>query len=155
MESDEPAVRFKAKKRSKTLRRRGSGGHDEHETAAVPAAAHDTPPTRDDGDDDDDDGRGSDDAVQAALKLRQARTRHRFRGGVSFGRDEPSSSAAAAPDTDMVLLRDAAQGLPDRFMHQTGFVADADDKHMYVLVQSPTTSSTTRVSGLIIQGWPI
>lgn len=150
MESDEPAVRFKAKKRSKTLRRRGSGSHDEHETA-VPAAA---PPTRDS---DDDDGRGSDDdAVQAALKLRQTRTRHRFRGGVSFGRDEPSSSAAAAPDTDMVLLRDAAQGLPDRFMHQTGFVADADDKHMYVLPSSffplPTT---TRVSGLIIQGWPI
>lgn len=142
MEPDEPGVRFKAKKRTKTLRQRDRSASPEASTsAAAPTAARDTPPTPADDADGKDAAEGSSSStMHAALKLRQARTRHRFRGGVPFGRDEPAALDAvdgSAEEMGGLVLRDAPpppQGLPDRFMHQTGFVADADDKHMYVLV---------------------
>ena len=166
MESDEPGIRFKAKKRTKTLRQRDRTASPEASTstAAAAAAAQDTPTPADD-DDSNDAADGS--TVHAALKLRQARTRNRFRGGVPFGRDEPAAldaDAGSAEPAGGLVLRDAAppQGLPDRFMHQTGFVADADDKHMYVpvLPRVPSRSgfpNDSRVvkDGANHSGWPM
>lgn len=135
MDTDEPpaGVRFKSKKRTKTLRQRDASPVAESSstpTATAAAPARDTSTPADDDDVDSTDAS----AVQAALKLRQAR-KNRFRGGVGYGRDEPGAVVAAENAETGLVLREsaAAQGLPDRFMHQTGFVADADDKHMYVL----------------------
>ncbi|OAA73151.1 hypothetical protein ISF_00052 [Cordyceps fumosorosea ARSEF 2679] len=143
MEPDEPGIRFKAKKRTKTLRQR-----DASPEAPPTTTTYDAPPTatlpdhNDDNGDEVADGNEDASAVQAALKLRQARGKsRRLRGGVAFGRDEQPASGAPADDTSLVL-RDAvaAQGLPDRFMHQTGFVADADDKHLMAYVESRLSS---------------
>ncbi|ATY58471.1 hypothetical protein A9K55_003693 [Cordyceps militaris] len=118
MDVDEPDIRFKAKKRTKTLRHR-----DRSTSPATPAAAsrtHDAPATPPA-----DERRPSDasaSAVQAALKLRHAaRAKSRFRG---------------AETTTSLVLREPPQGLPDRFMHQTGFISDAQDKHMMAYVES-------------------
>ncbi|OAA82575.1 hypothetical protein LEL_02120 [Akanthomyces lecanii RCEF 1005] len=143
MESDEPGIRFKAKKRTKTLRQRDHAASPEANTSTATAAAAQDTPTPADDDDSNDAANGS--TVHAALKLRQARSRNRFRGGVPFGRDEPvalDADAGGAEPGGGLVLRDAAppQGLPDRFMHQTGFVADADDKHMMAYVESRLSS---------------
>ena len=58
-------------------------------------------------------------SVQDALRLRRKR-----RGAPS--RPDPEQQLAIKEDDGRV------KGIPDRFTHQTGFVADMDDKHMYV-----------------------
>ncbi|KAM3513051.1 hypothetical protein MY11210_003253 [Beauveria gryllotalpidicola] len=151
MESDEPGIRFKAKKRTKTLRQRDrdpSPDATTTTTTTIIAAAPDEPASDNDNNSNEEavDGAEASSSVQAALKLRQSRTKHRFRGGVGFGRNEPAAAAAHASSNDdtSLVLRDAAttvaQGLPDRFMHQTGFIADADDKHMMAYVESRLSS---------------
>ncbi|PMB66136.1 hypothetical protein BM221_008338 [Beauveria bassiana] len=147
MESDEPGIRFKAKKRTKTLRQRDRDpSPDTTTTSTIIAAAPDAPVSDNDHNSNEEAVDGAADAsssVQAALKLRQSRTKHRFRGGVGFGRNEPAAHASSNDDTSLIL-RDAAttvaQGLPDRFMHQTGFIADADDRHMTAYVESRLSS---------------
>lgn len=145
-------VRFKHKKR-KTLRQRVDGDFEptsvpQQSTPVPAAAARDTA----DGSEDDDDGLNDlldTSAVQAALKLRQTRSKNRFRrGGVAFGLHEEGATTAGDADTEMGLvvreseqLIAAAQGLPDRFMHQTGFVADANDRHMFAPQLSRSHSS--------------
>ncbi|OAA39214.1 hypothetical protein BBO_06638 [Beauveria brongniartii RCEF 3172] len=150
MESDEPGIRFKAKKRTKTLRQRDRDPLPDTTitTTSIIPAAPDAPASDNDNNDNNSneeaiDGADASSSVQAALKLRQSRTKHRFRGGVGFGRNEPAAHASSNDDTSLVL-RDAAttvaQGLPDRFMHQTGFIADADDRHMTAYVESRLSS---------------
>ncbi|KAJ6781202.1 hypothetical protein PWT90_07841 [Aphanocladium album] len=137
MESDEPppaGVRFKSKKRTKTLRQRDASPAAASASATTPAAPARDTSTPDDHPNDADDAES---AVQAALKLRQARSRNRFRGGVGFGRgDEPGAETPAENAETGLVLRETTQGLPDRFMHQTGIVTDADDKHMMAYVES-------------------
>lgn len=60
------------------------------------------------------------DTIQDALRLRRKR-----RAGPSRPTDT---------EQQLVLREDEGRvkGIPDRFTHQTGFVADMDDKHMYV-----------------------
>ncbi|TQV97300.1 hypothetical protein V2A60_000078 [Cordyceps javanica] len=152
MEPDEPGIRFKAKKRgTKTLRQRDraespEAGAPSATAAAAPTSQRDAPtPDRLDEEAASSSSSSSNDgsaAVQAALKLRQARSKNRFRGGVGFGRDEPANGAGDADGTAEtgLVLHDAAHGLPDRFMHQTGFVADADDRHMMAYVESRLSS---------------
>ncbi|KAM3509132.1 hypothetical protein MY10362_000747 [Beauveria mimosiformis] len=151
MESDEPGIRFKAKKRTKTLRQRDRDPLPDTTTttttttSSIPAAP-DAPASDNDNNSNEEaiDGADASSSVQAALKLRQSRTKHRFRGGVGFGRNEPAAHAASSNDDTSLVLRDAAttvaQGLPDRFMHQTGFIADADDRHMTAYVESRLSS---------------
>ncbi|KAM3463943.1 hypothetical protein NHJ6243_002905 [Beauveria neobassiana] len=145
MESDEPGIRFKAKKRTKTLRQRDRDPSPDTTTTSIIAATPDAPASDNDNNSNEEAVEGADasSSVQAALKLRQSRTKHRFRGGVGFGRNEPAAHASSNDDTSLIL-RDAAttvaQGLPDRFMHQTGFIADADDRHMTAYVESRLSS---------------
>ncbi|KAM3555561.1 hypothetical protein ARSEF4850_005934 [Beauveria asiatica] len=150
MESDEPGIRFKAKKRTKTLRQRDRDPVPDATTTttSIIAAAIDAPASDNDNNSNEEaiDGAfaSSSSSVQAALKLRQSRTKHRFRGGVGFGRNEPAAHAGSNDDDTSLVPRDAAttvaQGLPDRFMHQTGFIADADDRHMTAYVESRLSS---------------
>ncbi|KAM3555327.1 hypothetical protein MY1884_005651 [Beauveria asiatica] len=150
MESDEPGIRFKAKKRTKTLRQRDRDPVPDATTTttSIIAAATDAPASDNDNNSNEEaiDGAfaSSSSSVQAALKLRQSRTKHRFRGGVGFGRNEPAAHAGSNDDDTSLVPRDAAttvaQGLPDRFMHQTGFIADADDRHMTAYVESRLSS---------------
>lgn len=138
METDTPGanepIRFRAGKKRKAFRQRAPADTSDNEGAASHAT-----PGNDDGaspapapaqDDDDDD----ESAIQAALKLRNAR-KSKFRGGVGFSASGATNDTEGSTDQQLVLREEenasaAARGIPDRFMHQTGFVVDDDDKHM-------------------------
>ncbi|KAF7542700.1 hypothetical protein G7Z17_g11353 [Cylindrodendrum hubeiense] len=141
----EPVVRFRAGKKRKAYRQR----IDDDTTAAEPAPANlaaQTPDAvahtaaKDDGDSDGDE----ESSVAAALRLRNAR-RGRLRG-VGFKNnaqhDDDASGERAlvlrgpdgAPDQDVGL-----RSVGDRFTHQTGLLADMNDKH--IRASGPPSSS--------------
>ncbi|KAM0353527.1 hypothetical protein ACHAPU_001539 [Fusarium lateritium] len=132
-------VRFRAGKKRKAYRQRVQEDEDTApETTQSPPAIsapfssdkntlRDTP-------DDDGDGDGS---VAAALRLRNAR-RARL-GGVAFRNtnrpddDINSERALVLHDADDASNgENVTKGVTDRFTHQTGRLADLNDKHMYV-----------------------
>lgn len=162
MEKDTPGhqtgepIRFRTGKKRKGFRQRAADTDDGDATShatpppppqqqpqpgdvdgeTAPAAATAAPEVNDEDE-------GAESAIQAALKLRNAR-KSKFRGGVGFsangattepdagdqqlvlrGEEDGSTTAAAASSSSA-----ATRGIPDRFTHQTGFVVDEDDKHM-------------------------
>ncbi|KAH6961022.1 hypothetical protein HG530_004768 [Fusarium avenaceum] len=138
-------IRFRAGKKRKAYRQRAQGEEDTlAETIQPPPAvsasvSSDKPAQRDTPDDnDEEDGEGS---VAAALRLRNAR-RGRF-GGVAFrntGRpddDTNSERALVLHDIDDASNAESViKGVTDRFTHQTGRLADLNDRHMMDYIES-------------------
>jgi hypothetical protein len=153
MEKDTPGqtsepIRFRTGKKRKGFRQRAAAAADDDDTAVE---LHATPPPAPQTDVDGEPAsaaaavapEGEDSAIQAALKLRNAR-KSKFRGGVGFSANGATTESEAADQQQQqqLVLRSeedgstassstaALRGIPDRFMHQTGFVVDEDDKHM-------------------------
>ncbi|KAH7256869.1 hypothetical protein BKA59DRAFT_507775 [Fusarium tricinctum] len=138
-------IRFRAGKKRKAYRQRAQGEEDTvTETIQPPPAvsasvSSDKPSQRHTPDDDDEEeGEGS---VAAALRLRNAR-RGRF-GGVAFrntGRldDDTNSERALVPHDvdDASNAESVIKGVTDRFTHQTGRLADLNDRHMMDYIES-------------------
>lgn len=154
-------IRFRAGKKRKAYRQRAQGEEDTvTETIQPPPAvsasvSSDKPTQRDTPDDNDkEDGEGS---VAAALRLRNAR-RGRF-GGVAFrniGRpddDMNSERALVLHDVDDANAESVVKGVTDRFTHQTGRLADLNDRHMYVGALLHLRFILLAMQQLIIQGW--
>jgi hypothetical protein len=154
-------IRFRAGKKRKAYRQRAQEEEDTvTETIQSPPAvsasvSSDKPAQGDTPDDGDDDREGS---VAAALKLRNAR-RGRL-GGVAFrntGRpddDTNSERALVLPDVDDASNAESViKGVTDRFTHQTGRLADLNDRHMYVGALLHLRSILLTMQQLIIQGW--
>lgn len=128
MEDDSPAadaevVRFRSSKKRKAYRQRPADEDTtNHDDEAAPAAEA-----------------TDDTAVQAALKLRNAR-RGRLQG-VTFKADD---ARVEEDDDDLALMlrqeSEIAKGIPDRFMHQTGLAAELNDKHMAQYIESRLAS---------------
>lgn len=112
------AVRFRPGRKRATFRARRRADAD----------------ANDDDDDNDNNGKGGGGPVVRAAA--DAAAVPRRRGGVAFASAPAGPEAATAA---AVVPRDApaddpgARGFADRFMRQTGLVADPDDRHMYAL----------------------
>ncbi|KAH7162979.1 hypothetical protein B0J13DRAFT_25968 [Dactylonectria estremocensis] len=148
--ADEPVIRFRAGKKRKAYRQRTDDNDDDDsnnnnnlstaepapktlEALLSDAAAHGAA-VRDES------------SVAAALRLRTAR-RSRIRGGVGFTtaakQDEQASgeralvlqSADGASDGEVGL-----RSVGERFTHQTGLLADMNDKHMMEYIESRLSS---------------
>ncbi len=127
METDTPGtsepIRFRPGKKRKAFRQRAADTADAESPHATPADNGTDAP----------DNADEESAIQAALKLRNAR-KSKFRGGVGFSATGATNEADAGADQQLVLREEdaaaAMRGIPDRFMHQTGFVVDEDDRHM-------------------------
>lgn len=155
-------IRFRAGKKRKAYRQRAQGEEDTlAETIQPPPAvsasvSSDKPAQRDTPDDNnEEDGEGS---VAAALRLRNAR-KGRF-GGVAFrntGRpddDTNSERALVLHDIDDASNAESViKGVTDRFTHQTGRLADLNDRHMYVGALLHLRFILLAMQQLIIQGW--
>lgn len=153
-DAEPAAVRFRPSKKRKTYRQRRPDARDRAGLSPAP----DAEPTDDgqvdevadaggaamDGDDD-----GSDARQPAAVRLRcDPRRGARFRGLGFAAQSRPDAGALAvgalvarAPDADDER---ALGGIADRFMHQTGLVADPDDRHMYAPPPLPRPPQKTR-----------
>ncbi|KPM38088.1 hypothetical protein AK830_g8481 [Neonectria ditissima] len=147
----EPVVRFRAGKKRKAYRQR----IDDDDTAAVEPTPNNqegrapdatAPPVIADADDDDES------SVAAALRLRNAR-RSRIRG-VAFKNaatkpddETPGEHALVLRDPDAAPEREAGlSNVGSRFMHQTGLVADMNDKHMMEYIESRLSSRASAPS---------
>lgn len=149
--SVEPAVRFRAGKRRKAYRQRADSDGDEG--AAIKTTATtlpDAPASQahdryDEAHDRTSDQEEEESSVAAALRLRNARRAATRLNGVGFksgaasrpdrNDDNHSEQRALVPHADLAQDKDAAAalgGVANRFMHQTGLVADLNDRHMYV-----------------------
>ncbi|KAF4973897.1 hypothetical protein FZEAL_9154 [Fusarium zealandicum] len=144
-ESAPEPIRFRAGKKRKAYRQRAQDDDAAvaETTKSPPAAATPDPgnrtsqtPTHGHGDANDDEA-----SVAAALKLRNAR-RGRF-GGVAFRNanrpdDEINTERALVPhDPDDVQDKNAVvNSVTNRFTHQTGMLADLNDKHMMEYIES-------------------
>ncbi|KAK7417950.1 hypothetical protein QQX98_004252 [Neonectria punicea] len=142
----EPVVRFRAGKKRKAYRQR----IDDDDEAVAPKTLEGRPPdVAAPANDEDDEDESS---VAAALRLRNAR-RGRLRG-VAFKNtaakpdDETSGNRAlvlrgpeAAPEKEVDL-----SNVGNRFMHQTGLVADMNDKHMMEYIESRLSSRASAPS---------
>ncbi|CEJ90574.1 hypothetical protein VHEMI06348 [[Torrubiella] hemipterigena] len=134
--SAEP-VRFRVGKKRKAYRQRVEEdvGHaaDQGPSDSVPVEAQGV--ETDKGDREEDEG----DAIQAALKLRNAR-RGRLQG-VSF---TANSQIGAHGEQSLVVRQpeELAKGIPDRFTHQTGLAMELNDKHMEQYIESRLSSRT-------------
>lgn len=149
----EPVIRFRAGKKRKAYRQRIDDDDNTAEPAptsleahAPDAVAHTV--TEANGDSDDES------SVAAALRLRNAR-RGRLRGvglkNAARHDDETSGERALVlRDPDGAPEKEAGlSSVGNRFTHQTGLLADMNDKHMFV--DAPTSSPCA--TRLIIQGW--
>lgn len=120
-------VRFRVGKKRKAYRQRveEDAGHaaDEGPSDSVSVDAQGIEIDKEDKEEDEGD------AIQAALKLRNAR-RGRLQG-VSF---TANSQIGAHGEQSLVVRQpeELAKGIPDRFTHQTGLAMELNDKHMYV-----------------------
>ncbi|KND95365.1 hypothetical protein TOPH_00182 [Tolypocladium ophioglossoides CBS 100239] len=133
-------VRFKASKKRKAYRQRLDGGRDSPRPHATPGS--EAPPASSETHAD---GPGEDEetALAATIRLRNAR-RARLRG-VAFASNPRASDDASA---DHALVRrgqedggvPAVRGIADRFTHQTGLIADLNDKHMNEYIESRLSS---------------
>lgn len=143
------AIRFRQGKKRKGYRQRGGADDDEEQSQVQPrtetlaqSQSHAQSESRPEaettsapGDDQEDE---PDSAVAAAIRARNAARRPKLQG-VGFrsnggGRQhDESSSEAALAKRDQDGAESVVRGISDRFMHQTGFVSDANDRHMYVL----------------------
>ncbi|KAF4469943.1 hypothetical protein FALBO_3170 [Fusarium albosuccineum] len=135
-------IRFRAGKKRKAYRQRADDEEAAETTRSPPIAsgsggipaltATNGPGSNgDDNDDGDDDGEAS---VAAALRLRNAR-RARL-GGVAFRNtnrpdDDVNGERALVPH-DPDGKEAVVSNVADRFTHQTGMLADLNDKHMFV-----------------------
>lgn len=128
-------IRFRAGKKRKAYRQRTDDqDQDSADTPKSPASATATAPEdataqkATDGDEDDDA------SVTVALRLRNAR-RGRL-GGVAFRNsnrpdDEINDERALVPRESDEASQDAAlNSVANRFTHQTGMLADLNDKHI-------------------------
>ncbi|KAK7426380.1 hypothetical protein QQZ08_007135 [Neonectria magnoliae] len=133
----EPVIRFRAGKKRKAYRQR----IDDDDAVAPKTLEGRSPdvaaPANDEGGDDES-------SVAAALRLRNAR-RGRLRGGVAFKNTAAKPDGETSSDRALVLRDPEAapekeadlSNVGNRFMHQTGLVADMNDKHMFVAAQTP------------------
>ncbi|KAF4958192.1 hypothetical protein FSARC_11076 [Fusarium sarcochroum] len=135
-------IRFRAGKKRKAYRQRTQEDEDAvaETTRSPPTASTGSidKPTQRDTPNEDEDGEAS---VAAALKLRNAR-RGRL-GGVAFRNnnrpdDDTNNERALIPhDADDASNSEAViKGVTDRFTHQTGKLADLNDKHMMDYIES-------------------
>ncbi|KAM4055086.1 mRNA splicing factor RNA helicase [Hirsutella rhossiliensis] len=157
-EAEPAVVRFRPSKRRKTYRQRPQ---DQDDSLAPRAPA--------DGDDEKQGSRGrtsrsgSQDGhpgplerdadahsdAEPVVRCNPRRRRTRFRG-IGFASDESRPTALAGPHVSRALVprgQDAAddekpvvRGIADRFMHQTGLIADPDDRHMTEYIESRLSS---------------
>ncbi|KAF4999273.1 hypothetical protein FGRMN_2567 [Fusarium graminum] len=142
-ETAQEPVRFRAGKKRKAYRQRTQEDQDTvpettQSPPAVSAPVSSEKPTLRDTPDDGEDGEGS---VAAALRLRNAR-RARL-GGVAFRNtnrlddDINSERALVLHDADDASNgENVIKGVTDRFTHQTGRLADLNDKHMMDYIES-------------------
>ena len=163
----EPAIRFRAGKKRKAYRQRIEHDDDNNNNNTEDSTAQATQTQAEARDPSsatqiqDDDNEAS---VAAALRLRNAR-RGRL-NGVGFksaarpdnaNDDEASSERALVPHTGGAYPapeKDAATlSVANRFMHQTGLVADLNDRHMYAARTLACSQPPFARLGLIIQGW--
>ena len=146
-ESAPSPIKFRTGKKRKAYRQRTDdtetsiaiASNDSRESSAIEAK----------GDEDDA-------SVLAALRLRNAR-KGRLRG-VGFSTSARPEDETQGEGDRALVLRDqddsqdaALPAIGNRFTHQTGLLADLNDRHMY----DPLLSSTDSGHGLIIQGWSI
>ncbi|KAM6539384.1 hypothetical protein FALCPG4_001191 [Fusarium falciforme] len=133
-------IRFRAGKKRKAYRQRTEDqDQDSADTPKSPVSATATAPedTAAQKDTDEDDGDAS---VAAALRLRNAR-RGRL-GGVAFRNsnrpdDEINHERALVPRESDEASHDAVlNSVANRFTHQTGMLADLNDKHMMEYIES-------------------
>jgi hypothetical protein len=145
-------IRFRAGKKRKAYRQRAQEDDDAvAETVQSPPSAsavesNDKPAQKSTPDE----GEYGEASVAAALRLRNAR-RSRL-GGVAFRNsnrpeDDTNTERALVPhDADETSNSEPIiKGVTDRFTHQTGKVADLNDRHMYVeaiLLSQSALSST-------------
>ncbi|KAH7170863.1 hypothetical protein EDB81DRAFT_776929 [Dactylonectria macrodidyma] len=139
--ADEPVIRFRAGKKRKAYRQRTDNDDDDsNNTAAEPApktleallsdAAEHGAAVRDES------------SVAAALRLRNAR-RSRIRGGVGFTSAAKQDDDASGERALVLQSADGDVGLKsvgERFTHQTGLLADMNDKHMMEYIESRLSS---------------
>ena len=142
-------VRFKTSKKRKAYRQRQRDDDDDQGDNDGSRARRASPGTEavpeSSGAHQDD---GEESALAATLRLRNA-GRGRRLGGLVAGF---TSSAARADDDAGALVRrgqeeDSApviKGIADRFTHQTGLIADLNEKHMY----APSPAATDRTTPL-------
>ncbi|KAJ4137735.1 hypothetical protein NW768_003325 [Fusarium equiseti] len=144
-------IRFRAGKKRKAYRQRAQEDDDAvaetvQLSSATSAAISSDKPSQINTPNEEEDGEGS---VAAALRLRNAR-RTRL-GGVAFRNSN-------RPDEDMntertLIPHDAEEtsnseikGVTDRFTHQTGKIADLNDRHMMDYIESRLSNRAVRDS---------
>lgn len=134
-------VRFRSGRKRKTYRQRVDAvDHDDKDPVAEARPSQDAGPSEEQRQrqhtDDDEDG-----GVGAAVRSRNAR-RARIRG-VGFSSDCRADGDVGTADRTLVLgSRENddtghAVTIADRFTHQTGLLAELDDKHMYAAQTEP------------------
>lgn len=135
-----PEIKFRAGKKRKAYRQRT----DDEEASTSKSQTEDHKTTSPERNDDDEP------SVAVALKLRNVR-KSRLRG-VNFTTTRPDSSTSTAliphvPDESEPPIG----GIANRFTHQTGVLADINDKHMYAhpLIPSKSCAGTNHL------GWSI
>ncbi|RGP74331.1 hypothetical protein FLONG3_6110 [Fusarium longipes] len=147
-------IRFRAGKKRKAYRQRAREDDDDAvvETVQPPPTASPTEPNDKPAQrstpDEEEHGEAS---VTAALKLRNAR-RSRL-GGVAFRNssrqeDDTNTERALVPhDADETSNSEPiVKGVTDRFTHQTGKVADLNDRHMMDYIESRLSNRAVRDS---------
>ncbi|KAM0503823.1 hypothetical protein ACHAP8_003065 [Fusarium lateritium] len=146
-------IRFRAGKKRKAYRQRVQGDDDAvAETVQSPptasAAESNDKPAQRSTPDEEENAEGS---VAAALKLRNAR-RSRL-GGVAFRNsnrpeDDTNTERALVPhNADETSNNESViKGVTDRFTHQTGKVADLNDRHMMDYIESRLSNRAARDS---------
>ncbi|GKU00150.1 hypothetical protein FLAG1_07545 [Fusarium langsethiae] len=145
-------IRFRAGKKRKAYRQRVQEDDAVGETVQSPptasAAESNDKPTQRSTPDEDEHGGGS---VAAALRLRNAR-RSRL-GGVAFRNsnrpeDDTNTERALVPHNadETSNGEPIIKGVTDRFTHQTGKVADLNDRHMMDYIESRLSNRAVRDS---------
>ncbi|KAM0305683.1 hypothetical protein ACHAPM_002068 [Fusarium culmorum] len=146
-------VRFRAGKKRKAYRQRVQEDDDAvaettHSPPTTSAAESNDKPTQRSTPNEEEHGEGS---VAAALRLRNAR-RSRL-GGVAFRHsnrpeDDTNTERALVPNNadETSNSEPAIKGVTDRFTHQTGKVADLNDRHMMDYIESRLSNRAVRDS---------